>query len=87
MSYVGKNTLSRYLRPENKYASGAKRQLWRVIDGAVRDCFKMHPDYVAPSRQRAARRSIVKRVIAQVIDNQELVERSANGRPGDVRRS
>lgn len=87
MSYTGQKKLRKYLRPEDKYASGAKRQLWRVIDGAVRDCFMMHPDYVSPSRQAACRRSIVKRVIAQVIDNKELVEKSASGPSGDARGS
>jgi hypothetical protein len=45
------------------------RRLWRVVDGAVADAFKMHPDYLTEKgrRGRAARLSVVKRVIGAVV--------------------
>lgn len=45
------------------------RRMWRVINGAVADAFKMHPDYVEPERRRAARESIVKRVTGAVLSS------------------
>lgn len=38
------------------------RRVWRLVNGAVADALKMHPDYVSTERQRAVRESIVKRV-------------------------
>lgn len=38
------------------------RRIWRLVNGAVADALKMHPDYVPSRRERAARESIVKRV-------------------------
>ena len=45
----------------------AYRQLWRVVDGAVRDAFAMHPDYLNRANERAARESICKRVTGAVL--------------------
>lgn len=42
-------------------------QIWRVIDGAVRDCFAHHPEYIAGNRsERVVRLSIVKRVTGAI---------------------
>lgn len=42
-------------------------QLWRVVDGAVRDCFAMHPDYIAPGRHESSvRMSVNKRVVGAI---------------------
>jgi hypothetical protein len=38
------------------------RQLVRLVDGAVRDCFANHPEYLSKAGQRNARHSIIKRV-------------------------
>jgi hypothetical protein len=44
-------------------AGAVYRQVWRIVDGAVRDAFRQHPDYLSPCRREAEiRRSIVKRV-------------------------
>lgn len=40
----------------------AYRQLWRVVDGAVRDTFANHPEYLTDKGRRDAQLSIVKRV-------------------------
>ncbi len=51
------------LKPE-KSPTYAYVQLWRVVDGAVRDCFAHHPEYIPVGvRERTLRNSIVKRVV------------------------
>lgn len=45
----------------------AYRQLWRVVDGAVTDCFKNHPDYLTGKGRRSAQGSLVKRVTGTVL--------------------
>ena len=47
--------------------SGPYRQLWRIVEGAVNDAFKNHPDYLTPKGRRNARSSIVKRVTGTVL--------------------
>lgn len=54
------------------------RQLWRIVDGAVRDCFGVHPDYLAKS-ERVVRRSLLKRVVG-ALDG--YAEQSAKGGSG-----
>ena len=45
----------------------AYSQLWRVVDGGVRDAFAMHPEYLVRSDMGyAVRNSIVKRVTGAV---------------------
>lgn len=56
------------------------RQVWRVVDGAVRSAFDAHPDYVPTGKRlRTVRNSIVKRVTGALIG---YAEGSAQGRPG-----
>lgn len=57
--------------------SRAYRQLWRVVDGAVADAFAQHPDYLSAKGARAARASVVKRVVGAVLG---FAEQSAEGR-------
>jgi len=45
-----------------KMPDATYRQLWRIADGAVRDAFANHPEYLTQKGQRDARQSIVKRV-------------------------
>jgi len=47
--------------------SRSYRQLWRVVDGAVIDALKHHPDYIRAGKTRSARESIVKRVTGAVL--------------------
>ncbi|WP_119167095.1 globin family protein [Algihabitans albus] len=51
--------------PEGQTA--AYRQLWRIVDGAVRATFEAHPEYLTPAGRARARRSIVKRVTGQLL--------------------
>ncbi len=45
----------------------AYEQLWRVVDGAVRDAFMSHPDYISRQiAERTVRMSVVKRVTGAV---------------------
>jgi hypothetical protein len=53
------------------------RQLWRIVDGAVRDTLLQHPDYVTPKGRRALRLSVNKRVTGAVLG---YAEQSARGR-------
>lgn len=41
-------------------------KIWRIVDGAVRDCFKHHPDYLTGKGHVDARTSIVKRVTGAI---------------------
>lgn len=60
---------------------GTGRQIWRIVDGAVRDAFIHHPNYLTASGARAhcARRSINKRVTGAILS---YLERSKQGRSG-----
>lgn len=53
------------------------RQLWRLVDGAVRDCFDKHPDYLTgKGHARArARNSVNKRVVGSILGYTEQVAR------------
>lgn len=51
------------LEPE-KAPDPTYRQIWRVVDGAVRSALAAHPEYLASgARPRTVRNSIVKRVV------------------------
>lgn len=58
--------------------NGAYQQLWRVVDGAVTDCFKNHPDYLTWKGRRSAQGSLVKRVTGTVLSF--AVQQTARGR-------
>lgn len=54
------------------------QQLWRIVDGAVADCFAMHPGYLSGKwPERIVRASICKRVTGSVLG---YAEQSAQGR-------
>jgi hypothetical protein len=61
--------------------NGMGRQIWRVVDGAIRDAFLNHPDYLTQKGERfaAARRSVAKRVTGAVLS---YLEQSKQGRSG-----
>lgn len=52
---------SRALKGDERY-----KALWRIVDGAVRDAFANHPDYLSAKGARLAQESIVKRVVGAV---------------------
>ena len=59
--------------------SRAYRQLWRIVDGAVRDALDSHPDYLTKKGRESARNSITKRVTGAVLGYATEV---AQGRSG-----
>ncbi len=68
------------LKPEKpSYQTGFNHQIWRVIDGAIRDAFTHHPDYLTEkgTKWATARRSIAKRVTGSVLS---YLEQSRKGR-------
>lgn len=58
-------------------------QLWKIIDGAVFDALKMHPEYLTDRGHRNARLSIVKRVTGAVLGYATEVSPLAKGRSGE----
>ena len=38
-------------------------KLWRIVDGAVRDTFAMHPEYLGERSEAVVRYSVNKRVV------------------------
>jgi hypothetical protein len=58
----------RTIIPANKRAIAprAYRSLWRVVDGAVRDCLNQHPEYLTDRGRRAMQASMTKRIAGAV---------------------
>jgi hypothetical protein len=50
-----------------EFRSEAHRRLWKIVDGAVRDAFEQHPDYLTEKGKRNARASVTKRVVGTVL--------------------
>lgn len=74
------------LKPEKpSYKTGFNHQMWRVVDGAIRDAFLHHPDYLTGkgTSGASARRSVAKRVTGAVLS---YLEQSREGRSGKARR-
>ena len=72
-----------YCRTKPVKASTAYAQLWRVVEGAVADCFNMHPDYLTPkgAKKSTAQRSLTKRVTGAVLGYAEQSARAAASQP------
>lgn len=61
----------------------AYQQLWRTIEGAVRDALQMHPEYLASGRApRTVVNSITKRVTGSIISLADSNSAKALDRPG-----
>lgn len=43
------------------------RKIWRIVDGAVRDTFANHPEYLTVKGRDGARKSLVKRITGAVV--------------------
>ena len=74
----------RRLKPPPQKTASAYRQLWRVVDGAIAEALRAHPDYLAPhgAKHDNARRSIAKRVVGAVLGYAEQsAKRRSGGRP------
>lgn len=55
------------------------RQLWRLVDGAVRDAFACHPDYLTPRGQQRAAEAVTKRVTGSLFGYATQVARGRSG--------
>lgn len=42
------------------------RRIWRIVDGAVRDAFLSHPEYLTEVGHKSAQLSIIKRVTGAI---------------------
>lgn len=74
-------TKRRRVQPPPQKSSTPYRRLWRVVEAAVVEAFKAHPDYLAPAGRSHSNavRSITKRVTGQIIG---YAEESAKRRSG-----
>lgn len=87
MTYCGKKSRRKRIAPPKEGAF--YRQIWRIVDGAVMDCFSHHPNYVKKEMARAVRMSIVKRVTGAINGYvgeraAQIVSPSAQSASGDV---
>lgn len=58
--------MTKRLHPE-KPGSPTYRQIWRIVDGAVNEALKAHPEYLASkAKARTVRNSITKRVVGAI---------------------
>lgn len=58
------------------------RRIWRLVDGAVRDAFRSHPDYLPEGRSlKDVRSSIVKRVVGTIKGHVGKPTRGRSGEP------
>ena len=58
-------------RPSPESPARMKRsdhlKLWSIVEGAVTDTFKTHPEYLTDRGQRSAVESVTKRVVGQLV--------------------
>lgn len=70
----------RHLRRYKPVKSPTEYQrIWKIVDGAVRDCLKMHDDYVSPAKVSNLRRSITKRVTGAMVGHMKAESESSRG--------
>ncbi|NDW00061.1 hypothetical protein [Salipiger sp. PrR002] len=63
----------------------AHRQLWRLVEGAVTDAFRSHPDYLTDRGSRLAVESVTKRVVGTLVGH--AIQTREGGRFGGSRRA
>lgn len=74
-------TVHRSVRPSRAAMKHADHQrLWRLVEGAVVDAFRSHPDYLTERGERAAVESVTKRVVGQLVGH--ATEVREDGRSG-----
>lgn len=71
--------MKRRTSPPKQKTAAAYRQLWRIVDAAVLETFKAHPDYLTERGAKLARQSINKRVVGAILG---FAEESAKHRSG-----
>lgn len=57
-------------------------RIWRIVDGAVRDTFKHHPEYLTDAGHRSAQVSIIKRVAGALAGHVFREDQQGSGRDG-----
>lgn len=65
--------------PKERGHESDYRRLWRLVDGALADTIRHHPEYFRTKDLRAVRQSIAKRVVGAIKGH---AEQSARGRSG-----
>lgn len=75
---ITEQTVKKKRRTKPQGSSRFYAQVWRVVDGAVADAFRSHPDYLA-RHEKMVRASINKRVVGALLG---FVEQSTQGRSG-----
>jgi hypothetical protein len=71
----------RAVPPPQKRGTGNFVQVWRIVDGAVADAIRAHPEYFRTNQNRAdARRSIVKRVTGSIMGYLAEARRGVSGK-------
>ena len=76
MSMNSRSKKSRKLNPVKGLPHSDYWKLWRIVDGAVRDAFEKHPEYLTDKGRRDARRSIVKRATGALLGSGPTVWRN-----------
>ena len=74
-------------RPSRKDSAFLKNadhvRLWNLVEGAVVDAFRSHPDYLTDKGSKTVVRSVTKRVVGQIVGHAKQTLRG--GRFGDCR--
>lgn len=64
---LGRPTRSKVkTKPPSQKTDKLYREIWLLVDGATRDAFNCHPEYLAEGMRRNAVGSIVKRVTGAI---------------------
>lgn len=70
------------IRPPKHDPHSDYHRIWRIVDGAVRDAFKHHPDYLTTAGHRSAQLSIIKRVAGALAGHVFREDREGSGGNG-----
>lgn len=75
--------MRRFKKTKPAKKGDAYRQIWRLVDGAVRDTILHHPEYFRDSRLTDLRHSLAKRISGAIVGHQfEKLRRKPRGRSG-----
>ena len=55
-------------------------RLWRIVEGAVLNAFREHPEYLTEAGAKSAVQSVTKRVVGEVVALASEVRKDAPGR-------
>lgn len=71
----------RRIRPPK--GDAAYHQLWRIVEGAVADAFRSHPDYLTDKGRRHCVSSVSKRVTGAILGYAHQKARAREGAGAD----